>query len=296
MHIGFLKSILNVPTSTNTTCVLVELHQTPPSEIILERQVKYWNRLHLIDPPRLLAHACAENLSWLLTPTGRHRACWGQSLIKRLSNMGITTPRSHINTDPTMLPLDIVKLKHMDRRPAILKAALVGGYLDHRDVYLADFHQRVDGERHRTYATYFWQTCDKSRSPCHFLQRTLTQFRLGKHGLGVLHRQTPRVERAHMQCQFCLTQVIEDEYHFLLECPLYTDIRAQHPLLFEHMAPTQHPNGSIMAEGGDNICLVLRGDQTMRSLFGTPHQGDLASFITQCLKRRDRTQNRSPHP
>ena len=161
----------------------------------------------------------------------------------------------------------------------------------------------MDGERRRTYATYFWQAHDNNRAPCHFLQRTLTQFRLGKHGLGILHRHLPRIERDRMTCQYCTLQVIEDEYHFMLECPLYSEIRATRSHLFEHIAHVEPSNrlgrdeiGSNTDENGGNICLLLRGDETMRRLFGTQHQGELAIHIRQCLKKRQRTEPQfAPH-
>ena len=57
------------------------------------------------------------------------------------------------------------------------------------------------------------------------LQRLLTKFRLSYHDLFVetgRHKNIPRYNRI---CSLCNKQDIEDEYHFILICPVYDEIR-----------------------------------------------------------------------
>ena len=61
----------------------------------------------------------------------------------------------------------------------------------------------------------------------------LTRLRTSSHRLAIEterwtkpHR-TPRFER---KCQLCNT--LEDEFHFVLECPLYRDLRVKYIRLF----------------------------------------------------------------
>ena len=56
----------------------------------------------------------------------------------------------------------------------------------------------------------------------------LTRFRTSSHSLLIetgRHNGTPRDERI---CKSCNTKQIESEYHFLLVCPFYRDIRAKY--------------------------------------------------------------------
>ena len=43
----------------------------------------------------------------------------------------------------------------------------------------------------------------------------------------------PRVERHAMACTRCNMDVVEDEWHFLLECPIYNAIRNKYAAIFD---------------------------------------------------------------
>ena len=57
----------------------------------------------------------------------------------------------------------------------------------------------------------------------------MCKFRISAHGLlierGRYHRPPKKIPVHERICNYCDTRAIEDEYHFLLECDLYTDIR-----------------------------------------------------------------------
>ncbi len=73
-----------------------------------------------------------------------------------------------------------------------------------------------------TMADYLtWDLCKSHRVE-------LARFRLGAHSLEVETGRWKRVEYEHRLCQYCKTvgqHHIEDEHHFIFECPLYHDIR-----------------------------------------------------------------------
>lgn len=53
----------------------------------------------------------------------------------------------------------------------------------------------------------------------------LSRFRLSSHNLEIergIYYDIPRLERT---CKFCRSLLIENEYHFLLTCPIYIDLR-----------------------------------------------------------------------
>ena len=60
------------------------------------------------------------------------------------------------------------------------------------------------------------------------IRTAFSRFRLSSHDLAIescRYDDTPRSDRL---CKFCNLNVVENEYHFLLVCPLYIDIRRKY--------------------------------------------------------------------
>ena len=55
-------------------------------------------------------------------------------------------------------------------------------------------------------------------------RRNFTKFRISNHNLSIeTGRYTnPKTPPEHRMCLFCLNNCVEDEFHFLLNCPFYT--------------------------------------------------------------------------
>ena len=58
----------------------------------------------------------------------------------------------------------------------------------------------------------------------------MSKLRLSSHKLRIEtgRYKQQRTDRSLRKCQFCNSQDLEDEYFFLLICPLYTDIRKKY--------------------------------------------------------------------
>ncbi len=63
---------------------------------------------------------------------------------------------------------------------------------------------------------------------------SLIKFRLGGHSLRVETDRwsRPKPPREQRVCRHCSMQAVEDEQHFLFDCPFYSIIRGQHFSLF----------------------------------------------------------------
>lgn len=57
------------------------------------------------------------------------------------------------------------------------------------------------------------------------LRRYMTCFRLSSHKLEIELGRFRGVERNERLCKLCSQNVVESEYHFLLSCDKYTEIR-----------------------------------------------------------------------
>ena len=59
-------------------------------------------------------------------------------------------------------------------------------------------------------------------------RKTLANFPCSSHNLLIEKGQHQNIERDYKFCLFCLERnvySVEDEFHFFMECPLYTDLR-----------------------------------------------------------------------
>ena len=178
--------------------------------------------------------------------------------------------------DAQLLDCDRIADAHTQHIQDVLASSLqLDDNSDHRDLYRHSTYTRKKGERRRTYAAYVWHTGTPSHK-LRQLDRALAAFRLGSHDLQVLHRGN-RTERHEMSCPHCQMDIIEDEFHLLLECPAHTAARQQFRHLFCHadIAPPHMP-----------LCLRIDGDNTLRLVFDTPHQADLTRFIRLCIQNR----------
>lgn len=139
----------------------------------------------------------------------------------------------------------------------------------------------VNGNKLRTYRTYKssvglklepYVTCQLPRA----VRRTMTLFRSGALPLAV---ETGRYSRPQVQlcdrlCKFCELNAIENEMHFLMTCPLYTDIRYE---LFE--------KASDLIDGFNLLCI----DDKFISIMNCENiQYSLAHTLHKFFQRRKR--------
>ncbi len=72
---------------------------------------------------------------------------------------------------------------------------------------------------------------------CYSNRRLLSRFRSGCHGLRVdtgRWENNVHLDRKDRLCLVCKSsQHVEDEHHFIFDCPLYSHIRAKHASLFQ---------------------------------------------------------------
>ena len=62
--------------------------------------------------------------------------------------------------------------------------------------------------------------------PMH-IKKYISKIRLSSHNLHVESGRTNNTPRSERKCLFCNVE-IEDEFHFILKCPVYVDLRKKH--------------------------------------------------------------------
>ena len=115
--------------------------------------------------------------------------------------------------------------------------------------------------------------------------KNLMRFRTGSHHLAVETGRWEKVEgengkkrskdRAHRVCTKCSSYAVEDEVHFLFECPAYAHIRVKYALhLFYALGGVRQ----CAREGARNPSVVWRFMQQDQKL--------VASFVSECMEYR----------
>ena len=101
----------------------------------------------------------------------------------------------------------------------------------------------------------------------------LSKFRLSSHRLEIERGRYRNIPKTDRLCQFCSMNTIENEYHFLLICPLYTDLRRNYLKPYYCHWPTLNKFDKLMASKNKNEIL------------------NLSKFIYFAAKLRDDTEN-----
>jgi hypothetical protein len=270
LYLNFIKNTLNIPKGTDTEIVLAESGCLPFHTKIWESQARYWARLKNIeDNTRLIVQAFTESM----VRYGKEQPCWCSASVKGGRKLGLNISyMDGKNVREFMAKSGREKLRN------IMHATST----DHRDFYTHYLYVHDDGARRRTYANWFWQGEATSALDMNDLKlrNELLRFRLGAHGLRATTGAWNGIERRDRLCRCCNMGIVEDEFHFIYECPLYHDIRYRFMELFEP---------DVLACSAYNMCINIGDcDLMMSRLFVHEQKHDvLAKFIATCRARRD---------
>ena len=202
VHMKFLKQILGVRPQTSNVTIYGELGRMPLSIIRKERILKYWYKL--IKSPESLIYKAFLNLK----DDNSRVIGWAQEVNKLLNDLGFNYLWNNDNVTLLQLNKVIERLK---------------------DQYLQYFYSELNKcsklitynkiKKEFTREKYLdCVTNDKHRV-------ALSRFRCSAHKLAIEEGRYRNIERNQRICSRCNINVIENEYHFLLVCPLYRDIR-----------------------------------------------------------------------
>ena len=254
-HLYFPRMRTGVGPRVCTTVLLRDTHRSPVSHHWVVLAARWWSALAAMDPgvPRLARSAWLSDITLMRgSETGGrvYTQCWSYKLLSALQDLGVISAAAWgPSVDLTQLRFDeacvrrclsrrlnrawqrvvrqpdgtAVPVVQQDPRAAVSDGVLQCTHAAH--VYAfdgsADYTQRQDAPPHM-------RLC----MPSKYLQ-CLAQLRLGAARLEVQlgRRQRQRVPRAERVCRLCQPACVEDERHFLLECPAYDGIRAQFGLL-----------------------------------------------------------------
>lgn len=223
IHLKFCKYLLKVKSSTCNIGVYGELQRYPLYISRYTRIIKFW--CHIINSDNILVNKLYSSLVDACS-IGVNTNNWAKSVKSLLDNYGF----SYVWNDPFSVNL---KTFHLQFKQRVL------------DVFKQSWYNDIANSRAITLYKYYKLSFDFE----HYLnilpkklRMALSQLRLSSHQLRIetgRYAQN-RVDREQRICTLCNKSDIEDEYHFVLVCPVYSHLRQKYIRPFYFKRPSVH--------------------------------------------------------
>ena len=205
VHIRFSKRILGVRQQTCNMAVYGELGRVPLSVTRKSRIIRYWFKI-LSDPYSLLYKVYRQEVQDV--NNNRNMKCWSAKVKMLLDELGFSNLWHEQSISHLQLELVVQR---------ILDHFLQTFYSSVESTSKLEVLKKIDKQfKLEKYITSV--DIDKHRV-------ALARLRCSAHKLMVEEGRYRGIERYMRKCSLCSMNVVEDEYHFLLICPAYTDLR-----------------------------------------------------------------------
>ena len=208
VHTKFCRWIPHVRNSTNLTGLYGELGRVPFVITRKIRMIKYWAKLLKLD-----ANAIPKKIYFMLRKDAENNviyngANWASQVKSLLDKLGLTY--IWVQQDDINIPCDLIQQRIMDMYKQSWYANINNSS---RLLMYARFKHEFEMEHYLDFIT------EKK------YKIALTKCRLSSHDLAIERGRFEHIERNNRLCRYCNFNMIENEYHFLLVCPLYRDLR-----------------------------------------------------------------------
>jgi hypothetical protein len=208
IHCKFLRKILCVKKNTNLDGLYGETGRYPMRIQRMLIMFKYWTKI-LNLPDNTLLKSIYNLLKEDANANNTYNnSNWAYTIKKHLNELGLNYMWQYQNN--TDINLQLIKTRILDQFKQSWYAKI------NNSSKLSSYNMYKHGFEIENYLHFI--SNDQFRI-------VLTKFRLSSHDLAIetgRYENKPREERL---CTYCRLRVIEDEYHFLLVCPNYYELR-----------------------------------------------------------------------
>lgn len=203
LHLDYCKRLLGVKKSTCSAMVYTELGRVPLKYVRMFNIIKYWSKLLITD--NCILQCCYryfyDNVSKCSVSN------WAYHVKCILTSIGFGNVWQAQELPSSFLPA--IKQRIYDQAFQVVRSQLSISskctlYVNLTDTYSLQFYLR------------------KCIPPLY--KRYITKFRLSSHNLEIESGRYHNVSVKDRLCKFCNTD-IEDEFHFILKCYKYNEIR-----------------------------------------------------------------------
>ena len=200
IHLKFCKRILGLDKRTCNNFVYHELGRYPLAVIRKVRIMKYWMKLRSSN--NCILQACYSDM---LNENGT----WLMKVKEELFNIGL----GDIWEDPFMNP----------------QAAFVLVKTRLFDIFRQDCFSKISsspkGFLYQHIPKVFDLQVYLKKVTNNKFQKEITRIRTSSHKLNIENGRYQNIERRERKCTLCNLNDVEDEFHFSLICPFYSDLR-----------------------------------------------------------------------
>ena len=240
IHTKFLRKILCVNTSTNLTGLYGELGRVPLYISRKINMIRYWNKLLQSKGNSLEKHVYT-----MLKDDANHdikynNNNWAYHIKSILESLGLGYLWLHQGNTNINLPL--IKQRILDQYyqtwySNINNSSRLESYCRYKHSFQIEKYLDTITERKYKIA--------------------LSRFRLSSHKLEIERGRHIRNSRQERTCKLCPINAIENEFHFLLVCPFYRELRQKYLKPFYCRWPTLNKFDRIMSSTNKNEILSL---------------------------------------
>jgi hypothetical protein len=205
LHLRFCKYILGVRPQTSNVAVFGELGRKPLSVIAKERALKYWLKI-MHNNDSLI------NKTFLKQKSVLRQGSWASNIKSTFDRLGLGFIWQNFDANNR-------------NYSALIKQRL-------HDQYVQSWSEELSNqpkmEYYRKYKIEF-----KFENYLYLvnndkIRKEMSRFRLSSHSLEIEQGRFLGIGRENRYCKLCTQNVIESEFHFLLCCPAYSNIRRQY--------------------------------------------------------------------
>ena len=222
VHRKFLKRILGVKMSTNNMALNSETGRFPLFLDRYVRIVKYWLKIAKSD-----YNNCIVKSVYFTLTEGLEK---NENIVKWASKVKTLLQRTGFY-DVWLFPDSVVLTKFVP----ILKMRV-------RDQYINEWNQKVS----LSTSLQLYKEIKSTIDICSYLnkltnikyRKAISKIRLSSHNLNIEIGRHRQIERNNRKCPFCDLNELEDEYHFILICPQYCDIKIRYIKKYYYTRPT----------------------------------------------------------
>ena len=231
VHMRFCKRLLRIPQITSNIAVRSELGRLPILNIILQRVIKYYTRLESLHENRL------AKIVYLQTKNNRFS-------INKIAN--------HYNEKFS------IDINNTDFKDKVEKKKYIQNFNDAFLTYTEEeWYTRLNSPQGVSKERNKLRLYSKIKNVLSLenylkyihnpeIRQSITKVRISAHTLAIekeRHNKTGKIHLTQRICKCCNTSKVENEFHFIMKCPLYKTERDQFLSLINTATPT-----SISAE------------------------------------------------
>lgn len=233
IHLKFCKTVLNVKTSSCNMAVYGELGRYPLYVNRYVRIIKFWCKVITSD------NIIISKLYASMINETTEKNNWAKNVKSLLDNYGF----SYVWGNPSLVNPNTFHIVFKNRIidvfkqtwfQAISTSSVLRTYIHFKDIFQIENYLNILPKKFRI---------------------VLSRLRLSSHKLQIeVGRYShQRVDRTQRQCTMCNTADIEDEYHFVCVCTLYSNIRNTYIKAYYSRRPSMYKFIDLMKSNNVNI-------------------------------------------